>query len=179
MAEVLTHGLTLLPAQGATAAKWNALRDAWTGIRDEALAARQRMRRIADGRVRPGMWHVLPLLAEPEDRAVWTPEFCMRCREAVPRTAALVDAIPGIHACTFSSLAPRGHIRPHRHRNPFLTVSLCLQSGGDSSITVAGQRAPYRDGEFLVFDYRQEHEVINEGDAERIVLLLLVDHPRP
>lgn len=162
--------------QSGVAVGLSTIRDAWSTIRDEALAVRERMLPVFDGRADSGLWKVLPLWTEPEDSGRFPPDLCTSCRALTPRTTAIVESVPGILACMFSMVAPGGRILPHRHHNPFLTVSLCLQSGGDSFIVVGRDRTDYRDGELIVFDYRQMHEVVNRGHADRIALLLLVEN---
>lgn len=146
-------------------------------IRDEALAAKSAMTDIHDSRARPGVWSVLPLLAEKEDREVVSQGVCRANRCLAPRTTEIIRAaLPSVEAYAFSALEANGHIRPHRHANAFVTAALCLQDGGNSYIVVDGKRRDYRDGEVVVFDYTLEHEVFNLGPNERIVLLVLVDN---
>lgn len=40
---------------------------------------------------------------------------------------------------------------------------------------VDGEQRNFQDGKFLVFDYRRLHEVVNEGNSERISLLILLE----
>lgn len=143
-------------------------------IRAEALSCRLSMIDIADGRTTPGAWHILPLLAEREDRAVFSDAQCAHNRLLVPRILEILSAIPDLHAYAFSVLDPGKKILPHRHVNPFVTAAFCLQDGGDSYILVNGERRDFHDKEIIIFDYTQEHEVINNGVQERIVLLLLM-----
>lgn len=145
-------------------------------IRAEALAARAAMAVMEDNRVRPGVWHVLPLLPEEEDRSAIPEEVWRANRRLAPRSTAILSSIPGLKAFAFSSLAPGGHIQSHKHESPCVTAALCLQDGGDSYLLVAGERRDYRDGEVIIFDYTLEHEVFNLGDGERIVLLVLFDN---
>jgi aspartyl/asparaginyl beta-hydroxylase (cupin superfamily) len=97
-------------------------------------------------------------------------------RVIVPRSAALLLQRHGILACAFSALAPEGRIAPHRHQSPYVTASLCLADGGGSFIIADGERRDYRPGEWIVFDYRALHEVVNGGTGIRLVVLLLLQN---
>lgn len=145
-------------------------------IRAEALACRSSMIDIADGRTAAGAWHILPLLAEKEDRVVFSDAQCAANRLLVPRTIEILSAIPGLHAYAFSVLDPGQKILPHRHVNPFVTAAFCLQEGGDAYLLVNGERRTFYDEETIIFDYTQEHEIVNNGVQERIVLLLLMNN---
>ena len=145
-------------------------------IRAEALACRASMIDIADGRTAAGAWHILPLLAEKEDRAVFSDAQCTANRLLVPYTLDILSTIPDLHACAFSALDPGKKILAHRHVNPFVTAAFCLQEGGDAYIVVNGERRAFHDKEIIIFDYTQEHEVVNNGVQERIVLLLLMNN---
>ena len=148
----------------------------WQTIREEAIGSLESMTYIRDNRVRPQEWKVLPLMPEEEDRRIIPEEICRQSRRLAPRTIQLVESVPKLKAYAFSVLRPQGHIRPHRHTNPYVTASLCLQSGGESYIIVDGQRRDYRDGEIIIFDYTRTHEVVNRGNDDRIVLLISVDN---
>jgi aspartyl/asparaginyl beta-hydroxylase (cupin superfamily) len=143
-------------------------------IRAEALRVRSSMTDVVDGRIRPGAWNVLPLLAEADDRDVVPDDLCMQNRLLVPRTIEILSTCPAFGGYALSALQSGGHIRPHTHHRPFVTAALCLQDSEGSHIVVGGERRDYREGEMMVFDYCYEHEVINNGPRERIVLLMLL-----
>lgn len=163
------HSLTLYP-------ELETLQIHFAQIRAEALACRSSMIDIADGRTAAGAWHILPLLAEKEDRAVFSDELCSHNRLLVPHTTEILSAIPNLHAYAISALDPGKKILPHRHVNPFVTAAFCLQNGGDAYLLVNGERCDFHDHEIVIFDYTQEHEVVNNGEQERIVLLLLMSN---
>ena len=144
-------------------------------IRGEALGARKSMTDIVDNRAALGAWQMLPLLAEEEDHTVFPEAICRHNCRLVPRTVELLSTIPDLVAYAISTLEPAGHIQPHHHRNPYVTASLCLQSGGDAHLVVDGERRDYRDGELVIFDYTLQHEVVNNGKQARIVLLMLLE----
>ncbi len=152
-----------------------AVHSAWQTIREEAIATLPHAIAICDSRVRPQMWKVLPLMPELEDREVIPEYVVQQSSKLATKTVQLVEGLPNIHAYAFSILKPGGHIRLHRHENPFVTATLCLQSSGESYIKVAQERQDFREGEIIIFDYRLLHEVFNHGKSDRIVLLMLLN----
>ena len=153
------------------------IRAVWEELRDEALATRAEAFLITDGRAAPGTWSVLPLLPEEEDRHVFSEAETARLRALAPRTVALLGQHERVLAYAFSILAPGADIAQHRHHQPHVTASLCLQGGGTAILTAGGEARPFVDGEWTVFDYTQPHSVINRGELERIVLLVLLERP--
>jgi aspartyl/asparaginyl beta-hydroxylase (cupin superfamily) len=151
------------------------LTDAFEEIRLEALATLPHVTYVADRRVQPEEWGVLPFWLDADDRRVIGDEQCARNRLLAPRTVELLESIGPVEEASFSSLAPGATIAPHRHYRPFVTASLCLAGGDDASITVGGETRPYANGEWLVFDYTQSHSVVNRGPNPRTVLLVLLD----
>ncbi len=102
---------------------------------------------------------------------------CARC----PKTAALVESIPGMFTAMFSILAPGAHLPPHT--GPWkgvvryhlgLMVPIPVENCG---IKVGGVTAYWREGESLVFDDTYEHSVWNETGGTRVVLFLDILRP--
>lgn len=143
---------------------------------EEALAAKPSIHYIDDWRARPDTWGVLALRPEPEDLGVIPESICSANRTLMPRTTEILDAVPNLQAFAVSLLVPGGHIRLHTHKNHFVTAVLCLQGGEGSHISVSGKRRDFLDGEVIVFDYRQAHEIFNDGDQDRIAMLLLFEN---
>src|SRR5436305_8573846 len=102
---------------------------------------------------------------------------CERC----PRTAALLDRIPGMTTAFFSILAPHKHIP--EHRGPYKGVlryhlGLIVPDPPSScGITVGGETRSWQEGRSLVFDDTFPHEAWNGSDDYRVVLF--VDFVRP
>ena len=143
---------------------------------EEGMEALGAMVPVDDGRSWAGAWRALPLRVEQEDLVIMPEAACQANREIVPRSAAVLLQSNRIVACAFSALAPGGRIAPHRHRHPYVTASLCLADGGGSFIIAGGERRSYQPGEWIVFDYRALHEVVNSGDGIRLVVLLLLQN---
>lgn len=102
---------------------------------------------------------------------------CARC----PKTAALVESIPGMLTAMFSILAPGARLPPHT--GPWKGViryhlGLMVPSPAEKcAITVAGQTAHWQEGESMVFDDTFEHSVRNETGGTRVVLFLDIVRP--
>jgi Aspartyl/Asparaginyl beta-hydroxylase len=105
-----------------------------------------------------------------------------------PRTAAIIQrhvpeavslAQAGGGEVIFSVLAPRTHLLPHcGSTNLRLTAHLGLvipKSG--ACIRVGADMPDWQEGKVTVFDDSYEHEVWNESDEYRAVLLLRFWHP--
>jgi aspartyl/asparaginyl beta-hydroxylase (cupin superfamily) len=143
-------------------------------IKDEVFSLNDKMFSIQDYRVNTNVWNVFPLLPEEEDRAIVSDEVWKKNQLLAPLTTSILSSISCLEAYSFSSLKPSGHIRPHKHENPYITASLCIQDGGDSYMVVNGIKSTFKTEEILIFDYTQEHEVFNNGTQDRIVLLMLL-----
>ncbi len=102
---------------------------------------------------------------------------CARC----PRTAALLDAVPGMTTAFFSILSPGKRIPAHR--GPWrgvLRYHLALrvpEPSSASGIRVGDQVAHWEEGRSLVFDDGYDHEAWNDTDGVRVVLFADVLRP--
>jgi beta-hydroxylase len=102
---------------------------------------------------------------------------CRRC----PKTAALLDSIPGLVTGFFSILSPGKHIPPHR--GPWrgvLRYHLALkvpEPASASGIKVGGEVAHWEQGKGLLFDDGYTHEAWNGTDGVRVVLFCDVLRP--
>jgi len=102
------------------------------------------------------------------------------CAKA-PATAALLEQIPGLQTAWFSILAPGYHIPAHRGvTKGILTCHLGLiipKEAARCRIRVEDQTLVWENGETLVFCDGYDHEVWNDTDEERTVLLIQFDRP--
>ena len=102
---------------------------------------------------------------------------CARC----PRTAALLESIPGLTTAFFSILSPGKHIG--EHRGPWrgvLRYHLALkvpEPVSQAGITVGGETAHWEEGRSLLFDDGYEHWAWNDTDGVRVVLFVDVIRP--
>lgn len=102
---------------------------------------------------------------------------CARC----PETSRLLRAVPGLQSAWFSILAPRYHIPIHRGiTKTVLRAHLGLRiprRQDDCFMRVDDCRLTWQPGKCLVFDDFYRHEVWNNTDDERIVLIFDFDRP--
>lgn len=104
-------------------------------------------------------------------------ENCALC----PRTAAVLDSLPGMRTAMFSILAPRYHIEPHKGpTRAVVRAHLGLKVPKDWRnvwIRVDDQILNWKEGEVVLFDDTYEHEVRNDTDETRAVLFIDIDRP--
>jgi aspartyl/asparaginyl beta-hydroxylase (cupin superfamily) len=104
-------------------------------------------------------------------------ENCARC----PRTAEAVARIPGLNSAFFSILAPGAHIPRHRGvTKAILTAHLGLvvpARRGKCRMQVDDRMLTWRKGKVLVFDDTYFHEVWNDTDEHRAILLVQFRRP--
>ncbi|RMB28632.1 beta-hydroxylase [Sphingomonas sp. PP-F2F-G114-C0414] len=136
---------------------WTAgLRDNWAAIREEAI----RLARPAGAL--PGGATIEHTLA--------------RC----PHTAVAVARIPGLHSASFSTLAPGAHIPERRGATKGLItchLGLIIPRDGDVRMRVHDRTVRWAEGETLVFDDTYRHEVWNDTNGTRVVLLIRFERP--
>ena len=98
-----------------------------------------------------------------------------------PETANLVQQIPGLRSAFFSILAPGAHIPDHRgHVRGLLRGQLALivpEQGEKCFLRVEDTICHWEAGKMLIFDDTYRHEVQNNTDQERVVLILHFDRP--
>lgn len=100
-----------------------------------------------------------------------------------PKTAELMQRIPGMTTAMFSILSPRKHILDHR--GPYkgvLRYHLGLIVPTDAErcrIRVGDDVRHWREGRSLIFDDTFNHEVWNDTDETRVVLFVDVLRPLP
>ncbi len=102
------------------------------------------------------------------------------CKQA-PYTASLLSKVPTIQTAWFSILSPGYHIPPHTGvTKGIIRAHLGLMIPKDAEqcwIRVGDQRKIWRPGEIFVFDDTYEHEVYNNTDEERVILLFDFNRP--
>ena len=161
---------------------WTAtLRENWQAIRDEAVAVALRQ-------------GAAPSLAaiSPDHRAIaaidmWRSFFLWgygyRVEENIarcPATARLVEQVPGLNSAFFSILAPGTHIPDHRGVTKALItchLGLIVPKDGDVRMRVDDRIVRWAEGQTLVFDDTYNHEVWNDTDGTRVVLLIQFERP--
>ena len=106
-------------------------------------------------------------------------ENCRRC----PETAKIIEQIPNLELAFFSILAPGSHIRAHRGVFKGLVrghLGLIVPEPSDKvRMSVGPEMVYWREGECVMFDDTYTHEIWNDTDATRVVLLFDVRRPLP
>jgi len=171
------------PFQDTRQFPWIATLEAhWREIQTEAAAALENL-------------DAIPPLAEisPDHRRIapagrWRSFFlygytyrvdanCERC----PRTAALLAKVPGLNSALFSVLVPGTHIPAHTGvTKAILTCHLGIRVPHEAErcrMRVADSSISWREGQAIVFDDTFEHEVLNDTDETRVVLLIQFQRP--
>lgn len=98
-----------------------------------------------------------------------------------PETAKAVEQIPNLESAFFSILLPGMHIK--KHKGPTKSLMVChlgVKIPMDSEkcvIRVDDEIRPWEEGKVLVLDDTHEHEVWNDTDEIRVVLLMHVRRP--
>lgn len=102
------------------------------------------------------------------------------CRQA-PVTCALLERIPHLQTAWFSILAPGYHIPAHRGVSKGIIrghLGLMVPTDREKCRMRVGEEIrAWREGEIFVFDDTYEHEVWNDTDEERVILLFDFDRP--
>ena len=102
-------------------------------------------------------------------------------RAQCPRTAELLDRVPGLVVAFFSIMEPQTHVPRHRGlTKAWLNCHLPLavpNGPGRCAMEVGGNEVTWREGEWLIFDETNPHEVWNDTEEARVVLFLQVRRP--
>jgi beta-hydroxylase len=159
-----------------------AFEERWEKIRAEAEAV------LARGRRLPRVDEISPDHARIADGDGWRSYFlvgygyrreraCRRC----PETAALLETVPNLHSAFFSIMEPEQRLVPHRGpTKAIITWHLPLSVPArreDCRIRIAGDWYSWEEGRSLVFDDTYRHEVRNDTDEDRILLLIHLRRP--
>ena len=158
-----------------------ALRDNWEVILEEAKAV------ALQGEASPSLSTISPDHRSIAKVNMWRSFFLWgysyridenanRC----PKTTALVEQIPGLNSAFFSILAPGTHIPAHRGVTKGLItchLGLIVPRDGDVRMRVDNRIVRWSEGETLVFDDTYNHEVWNDTDGTRVVLLIQFARP--
>jgi len=157
------------------------LRDNWQAIREEAMAV------ALVGQAAPSLATISPDHRSIAEVNKWRSFFLYGYGYAIeenlarcPRTAAVVEQVPGLNSAFFSILAPGTHIPDHRGVTKGLItchLGLIVPKDGDVRMRVKDRIVRWAEGETLVFDDTYRHEVWNDTGHTRVVLLIQFERP--
>lgn len=98
-----------------------------------------------------------------------------------PVTTRILEQVPDLQTAWFSILSPRSHIPAHCGVTKGIVRShlglIIPREAEKCRIRVDGEICVWRPGEIFVFDDTFEHEVWNDTDEERVILLFDFDRP--
>lgn len=98
-----------------------------------------------------------------------------------PRTAELLRQVPGLRSAWFSILGPRYKIKPHRGITKGVLRShlglIVPREWRRCRMRVEDTVVWWQPGKCFVFDDARMHQVINDTDEERVILLYDFDRP--
>ena len=103
-------------------------------------------------------------------------------RELVPRSREVVERIPDVLQAFFSILEPGKSVPPHN--GPYLGdlryhTAFVVPRNNPPTLRVKDRYHTWEEGVSLLFDDSWNHEVHNESDGERVVLIVDVLRPMP
>jgi beta-hydroxylase len=110
----------------------------------------------------------------------WYDEPLPSAKSLCPRTAELVESIPGVNAAMFALLPPGTKLGAHR--DPFAGslryhLGLVTPNSDLCRIVVDGEPYAWRDGEPVMFDETFIHVAENRSDVTRIILFCDIERP--
>ena len=103
-------------------------------------------------------------------------------RELFPETFAVLNQIPHMVDAWFSIIEPRKSIPAHRGMYRGLLryhIAFKVPDNNPPKLRVKNEYYTWKQGESVMFDDRHEHEVYNESDDYRVVLIVDVLRPLP
>jgi len=160
----------------------DAFTDNWEVIRDEALEVLKFRDAI------PGFQEISPdqyrLATEQNWKTFVLFGFGQRLEkntQLTPKTAKILEGVPNLQTAMFSILAPGYHIPAHKGVTKGILRShlglIIPKDFENCRIRVDDTITAWQPGEIFVFDDTYEHEVWNDTDEERVILLYDFDRP--
>lgn len=156
--------------------------DNWEAIRDEALGVLKHRDAI------PAFQEISPDQRKISVGKNWRTfilygfgnKLEKNCTQA-PFTTRLLETVPNLQTAWFSILSPGYHIPAHRGVSKGIArahLGLIIPREAEKCrLRVDSEIKVWRPGELFVFDDTYEHEVWNDTDEERVILLFDFDRP--
>jgi beta-hydroxylase len=170
-----TFDPALFPFSALLEANWRVIR----GELDGVLAHRHTIPAFRD--ISPDQYRIS---RDESWRTFWLRGFggeSALARAMCPRTCGLLDAVPGVETALFSILDPGTYIPPHRGvYKGIINYHLGLivpQARDRCRIRVGDAVLLWEEGKSLVFDDTNRHEVWNETQEQRVVLMIQFRRP--
>ncbi|MEO0499109.1 MAG: aspartyl/asparaginyl beta-hydroxylase domain-containing protein [Pseudomonadota bacterium] len=154
-------------------ADWQTIRDEFQerSVGDASFRSISELSPDHEGLNPEGRWHSAVL----HGYGIRVDQNCAR----YPKTAAIVEKIPGLYSAMFSVQQPGCELPSHVGvTKGVLTCHLSLDvPDGDCAILVEGERHDWREGDWFIFDDTRRHEAWNRTADRRINLLVHVKRP--
>ena len=156
--------------------------DNWEKIRDEVQVILKNREEI------PAFQEVSPDQSKIAQGKNWRTFFLYgfgeklnkNCAQA-PFTSSLLDKVPNIEISWFSILSPGYHIPPHQGVSKGILrahLGLLIPKDAESCrIRVDNEFRVWKPGQIFVLDDTYEHEVWNNTDDDRVILIFDFDRP--
>ncbi len=116
----------------------------------------------------PTSWTIFPLM-------MWGKRNQDNCNQA-KKTTAIFNQIDGVMSCGFSILKPNTKIKPHfGDTNVMYRCHLTLKSFGtieEIGMRVANEKVTWKEGKLFAFCDAHNHEVWNNTNKERWILII-------
>jgi len=163
------HDPAVFPAVEALEAGYPAIRTEYESLKDSS-GFQPEMEPLE----RTGQWNVFMLYERGRKNAA----NCARC----PETVRIIESIPAVRTLAgmiyFSDMVPGTHIVPHKGpTNMRVRCHLGIHVPADCAMRVGKETRTWEAGKCLVFDDSFEHEVWNNSDQTRTVLIVDLWHP--
>ena len=101
-------------------------------------------------------------------------------RDLCPRTAKILDGIPNLVGAFFSILDSKKSVPSHEGPSPHKLryhTAFKVPKENPPTLRVKDRYHTWEEGKSLLFDDSWEHEVTNESDDSRVVLIIDVERP--
>lgn len=159
------------------------------GVRGQWQTLRAELDRLLEQRnALPSFQEISPdqarISTDDQWKTFWLHAFGERMefgRELCPATSAVLDQIPGLSNAFFSILGPGKHIPRHRGVTKGLVrchIGLRVPDSPEPClIQVDDMDCHWQEGGMFFFDDTYPHEVWNETEGERAVLLFDIERP--
>lgn len=98
-------------------------------------------------------------------------------RRACPAIARIASELPGVYTVCLSRMVPGAYVLAHSdHDEPgFLRIHLGLEVDPEARFRCVSEWRSWQEGRCLALHASNEHEVVHDGDRQRVVLLVDVD----
>jgi ornithine lipid ester-linked acyl 2-hydroxylase len=98
-----------------------------------------------------------------------------------PKIYNLIKSIPGVKTALLSRMVPNSKLNPHQgwafFSNKILRVHYVIKANKESYMIVNNERKKQNDNDIIIFDDAKMHYAENNGDTDKLVLIL--DFKRP